>query len=231
MKEIKSFVWKERELPVQHPDSAFTLIELLVVIAIIALLAAIMLPALSKAKARAQRIACVNNLRQVGLGFRMWADDHDDAMPWRVALADGGSRQQAAAWMHFMVVSNEFGSARILHCPADQERTMASSFSGDARGFCRLNNQALSYWFSTHANRDRPHHYLAGDRNITGQGSGSCSVAQIHLFITSLDPHESEWDQAMHMRSGNIAMLDGSVHQLSYAGCQGRREITSKPPI
>ena len=59
----------------------FTLIELLVVIAILAILTALLLPVLSRAKAKAQRPVCMNNLRQISLGVRMYADDSSDAFP------------------------------------------------------------------------------------------------------------------------------------------------------
>src|SRR5258708_176237 len=80
-------------------NKGFTLIELLVVIAIIAILAAMLLPALTRAKLKAQGIQCMSNHRQLGLAWRMYVEDNRDRLP----LASGGGPDpvmNAAAWVN-----------------------------------------------------------------------------------------------------------------------------------
>jgi prepilin-type N-terminal cleavage/methylation domain-containing protein/prepilin-type processing-associated H-X9-DG protein len=98
------------------PLRGFTLIELLVVIAIIAILAALLLPALARAKAQAQRIACMNHLRQMGIALRMYVDENNAYPYWRQILPDSISdRYWPDSLKPYYVLA---WTNRDFHCPA-----------------------------------------------------------------------------------------------------------------
>src|ERR1700761_9335539 len=100
-----------------------TLIEVLVTITVLAFIAALyLLPPLSRTEARSPRIQCVNNLKQVGLAFRVWEGDNGgDTFPMCIPQTNGGTMEFTSgpyAFRHFQVMSNELSTPKIVTCPA-----------------------------------------------------------------------------------------------------------------
>lgn len=129
---VSTGVWDESGVQIMKSNrlcnrcGAFTLIELLVVIAIIAILAALLLPALAKAKAKARSIACISNLRQVGLAMNMYAEDAGGFLPGTAHTSISNS------WV-FSLASYVGQVDKIRVCPSD------------AKGEQRLLNKGTSY--------------------------------------------------------------------------------------
>src|SRR6266568_5702520 len=196
---------------------AFTLLELLLVITIIAILAGLLLPAIQKAKGRARRVQCVNNLKEMGVAFHSFAHDHDGKFPMQVPTNAGGSLEflRAAtnalgstyfAFRHFQALSNDLVTPRILICPADT-RAVADNFRD-------LKNDQVSYFAGAAAEFDKPDSILAGDRNITSFTPGSGTVVRLD------SPNAIGWTGELHEYKGNLLFADGRVEELNGGGLQ-----------
>jgi prepilin-type processing-associated H-X9-DG protein len=183
-------------------------LELLVVVAMIAVLVAVMLPALSKEKAKAMRISCVGRLKNIGLANRIFATDNGDLFPWQRSSATNrinfpdltGLSTGDQVVRIYQTLSNELSIPKIIVCPADVRN--------DAPDW-RITTNNISYFVGLSSKETLPQTLMAGDRNLAVDGKEAAGRVELK------NGAKVAWDKTMHRLQGNVAMGDGSVQQLS----------------
>lgn len=199
----------------ERRNQALTLVEVLVVIFVVGFFALMILPNSNSGSRKPKRLECVNNLKETGLAFKIWAGDHGDKYPMDISVTNGGTMEifsqrssfQDQVFLNYLVMSNELNTPRLLYCPADTNGFMATDF---VRGF---NNQNVSYFVGADAQEANPQMMLSGDDNFE---IGGVPVG-VGLFQISTNTPIA-WSAARHGHAGNVALTDGSVQQLTTSG-------------
>jgi hypothetical protein len=200
-----------------------TLIEVIVVATVLALLVAMILPALTAAKRRGGP-SCMNNLKQIGLAYKIWAGDNGDKYPMQVSITNGGAMELAImgnAVAVFQVMSNELSVPKILICPQDQIRLPAATNFSDSQ----LKSK-ISYFIGLDATETKSQMILSGDDNFAIDGVPARSG--LVQFSTNSNiawtsgrhvPYKAHfWSPTSHKYYGNIGLADGSVQSITSDG-------------
>jgi hypothetical protein len=183
---------------------AFTRVGLLVVLGIFAVFLTAFYAWAAKAKARAIRYSCINNVKQCALSFMVWSGDHNDRFPMEVSNTLGGTLElvpEGNAFRHFQVMSNELSTPIVVWCPADTRR--------DATNFTHFQNENVSFFVGLDASKSNRQAWLCGDRNLTN------GLALNHTTMKLESGQSAGWTKELHDRCGNVALADGSVQKIS----------------
>jgi hypothetical protein len=188
-----------------------TLVEVLVIITVIVLLAALVLGWVVKTRGASLSACCNCNLKQVGLACRIFSNDHGDEFPWRAAGGTNGGTIEFAespqVFRHFLAMSNELSTPRILACPTDSQRQRTTRWG-------TFSNVNISYFVNVNSDETNPQMFLSGDRNVSG---GALSNG---FMLTLASTSGVTWAKSMHVSFGNIGMADGSAARFNAATLQ-----------
>jgi hypothetical protein len=205
-----------------------TLVEVLVILAVLAFVAFMYLPYYLSRPQPAHRINCVNNLKEIGLAYKVWAEDNNDKYPMQVSIADtnGGGTMELAATGNvvatFQILSNELSTPKLLYCTADKDHTCATNFTTD------FSARNISYFVGLEANTNFPQAFLSGDDNFAVDGipvkSGLVQFPKNSTVAWASGRHISYnshfWTPAHDKYVGNIGLPDGSVQMITTHGLQ-----------
>jgi prepilin-type processing-associated H-X9-DG protein len=205
---------------------AFTRAELLAVLSALGLLATVALPALSVTRGHSERILCLSNLRQIGRAVHLWGNERGDGYPVWTDWSAGGLYNAPAPfnslkqniYFHFLWMTNELPSPRILACPADPLVKAATDFSRSLQGGFdnpAFRNNAVSYTLVTDSFTELPNSILCSDRNVRSNGLSNCSAGYTSIASIYRTPADTAWLPAIHGEPGNILFFDGRAQAVS----------------
>jgi hypothetical protein len=200
-------------------NRAFTRFELLAIILALFAIASVCIPLLANNSFQSNQIACLNNLRQIGIAFQAWGNDHDDRRPWFVFTNEGGSRLHPLrdnAFIHFSFLSNHLSSPAVLIDPGETSRNkrLATRWDFSSQGgFLNpgFQNNALSYMLGVHTTLGEANEILLADRHVHFDGFGGCSYGFAQVGNLGSGPYFRGWTNGPHGVAGNLLLNDGRV--------------------
>jgi competence protein ComGC len=187
--------------------SGFTLIELLVIIFVIAVLAAMLLPATTHG-GKARIPWCMNNQKQIDLGFQVFAGDNNGKFPMQLSVTNGGTMElvrNGNVFPHIQRISKVYDGhyMGILICPSDTERHAATNFE-------TMNDLNISYFLNADASTNNPSaSILTGDRNLEAVNW----PVKSGLFVLTTNVY-MRWTDDLHTRRGCLSFADGHVQRI-----------------
>ena len=201
-------------------NRALTRVEVVMVIGVLFMIAVLLLPVLVSIRNPQRPLNCVNNLKEIGIAYWVWAGDNNDKYPMAVSVTNGGAMELVATGnvaACFLVMSNELTTPKILLCGQDKHRVWATNF---ATGF---DNSYISYFVGLDANESKPQMFLSGDDNFAINGmevkSGLLQLSTNAPVTWTSGRHAAYnshvWTPARYRFVGNIGFADGSVRQVT----------------
>jgi hypothetical protein len=177
-------------------------VELLVVMVCLACLAALVLSGRVRMRTRGSRLSCANNIKQIWIAFHSWSADNHDCLPMQVSVTNGGTMELVASgsvYPHFLVMSNELTTPKLLRCPEDKGRPFASTWTPG------LTDVNVSYFLNLDAVNGGGTSLLLGDGNITNrppEGGRTVALARGSTIA---------WTSTLHSGKGYLGFGDGHV--------------------
>lgn len=206
-----------------HSAIGFTLVDFLVLVAVIAGLTVFLLPKFCSRRPNT-RIACQNHLKQIGLAYRQWALDNNDKFPMHVSITNGGAMERVEAgdvYLNYLVMSNELSTPKLLICPADYRRNVATTFAQSvsinaSNSSASFTSNNISYFVGLDADEASPQMILGGDDGFL---VGGRRPKPGFLLLPPDSP--VAWPKDRHSNRGYVALGDGSVVGLNTLSGQG----------